>query len=200
VAPGQTWSYNTGGAWLVGLALERATGMTIAAYLETRLWQRYAMQDAAVWQALLPGRTDMGGHGFNATLRDWGRFGLFVAGGGRLDDGTALLPEDWLAQSVTWSRAEGSVTAATPEGQYGFQWWYNGVDPAHPGALSANQVARQSFWAEGIYGQALAINPGQQLVMVQWSTWPQAEPPESMYEEQALFFAAVAQALAGPAP
>jgi hypothetical protein len=31
---------------------------------------------------------------------------------------------------------------------------------------------------------------------VQWSTWNQAEGPDSLYDEQAIFFAAVAQALA----
>ncbi len=51
--------------------------MTIAHYLETRLWSRFAMQNDGVWEALVKGQVDMGGHGFNATLRDWGRFALF---------------------------------------------------------------------------------------------------------------------------
>lgn len=37
VKPGEVWSYNTGGAWLVGRVLENATGMTIAKYLESRI-------------------------------------------------------------------------------------------------------------------------------------------------------------------
>ena len=71
IVPGEVWSYNTGGAWLVGRVLEQATGMSIARYLETRLWSREPMEREGVWQALAPGRIDMGGHGFNATLRDW---------------------------------------------------------------------------------------------------------------------------------
>jgi len=51
--------------------------MTIAEYLETRLWSRFAMESDGVWEALVKGQVDMGGHGFNATLRDWGRFALF---------------------------------------------------------------------------------------------------------------------------
>jgi CubicO group peptidase (beta-lactamase class C family) len=195
VRPGEVWSYNTGGAWLVGLLLERATSMTIAHYLETRLWSRFAMQRDGVWEALVKGHADMGGHGFNATLRDWGRFALFVSRGGKLASGEELLPADWITQSVTWSKAKGSVTPATPDGQYGYQWWFGGVDPSRSGTDNAMQTARQTFWAEGIYGQAIAINPIERLVMVQWSTWKEAETPASLYDEQALFFNALAHAL-----
>jgi len=193
--PGDVWSYNTGGAWLVGRALEKAAGMTIAHYLETRLWSRFAMQSDGVWEALVDGEVDMGGHGFNATLRDWGRFALFVAQGGRLSSGEQLLPSDWIEQSVTWTKAKGSVTPATPDGQFGYQWWFSGVDPKRRGADNAMHTAKQTFWAEGIYGQAIAINPIEKLVLVQWSTWKEADTPDSLYEEQALFLDAIARAL-----
>lgn len=195
ISPGEQWSYNTGGAWLVGRVLERATGMTIARYLETRLWSREPMEREGVWEALQPGRADMGGHGFNATLRDWGRFGLFVERGGRLSDGTPLLPDGWLQAATTWIRAKGSVTPEAPDGQYGFQWWYN------PGEVTAGDpdgvlaVARQSYWAEGIYGQLLGIDPVEHVVMVQWSAWPVADPDDGTEEEAATFFAAAVHAL-----
>ena len=196
VRPGEQWSYNTAGAWLVGRVLEQATRMSIAQYLETRLWSRFAMQSDGVWQALVKNQTDMGGHGFNATLRDWGRFALFVSMGGRLASGEQLLPADWITQSVTWSKATGSVTPAAPDGQYGYQWWFGGLDPSRSKASDAMQTARHSFWAEGIYGQAIAINPVEKLVMVQWSSWKDADGPDSLYDEQVLFFDALARALA----
>lgn len=195
VRPGERWSYNTGGAWLVGRVLEQATRMTIAKYLETRLWNRFAMEQDGVWEALVPGQIDMGGHGFNATLRDWGRFALFVAKGGKLSGGEDLLPSDWIAQSVTWTTAQGSVSPATPQGQYGYQWWFGSVDPGRAGTDGARQTARATFWAEGIYGQAIAINPTERLEMVQWSTWQEAETPASLYDEQVLFFDALVRAL-----
>lgn len=196
VQPGELWSYNTMGAWLVGRALEKATGMPLARYLEARIWSRYAMERDGVWQALSRGEIDMGGHGFNATLRDWGRFGLFVANGGRLPSGEELLPQDWIRQSTTWTRATGSVTPATPDGQYGYQWWYLGIEPGLQGTDDVRDSARQTFWAEGIYGQVLAINPTEHLVMVQWSTWPKAEKPDALYDEQALLLNALVRALA----
>ena len=192
ISAGEVWSYNTGGAWLVGRVLEEATGMSIAHYLETRLWSREPMEHEGVWQALVPGKVDMGGHGFNASLRDWGRFGLFIERGGRLSDGTPLLPDGWLKEATTWTRARGSVTPETPDGQYGFQWWYNPGEANVEGMLA---VARQSCWAEGIFGQAIAIDPVEHVVMVQWSAWPEADPMDGKEEEQANFFAGAVAAL-----
>jgi CubicO group peptidase (beta-lactamase class C family) len=194
VKPGEVWSYNTGGAWLVGRVLERATGMPIARYLESRLWRRFGMESDGVWQALVPGEIDMGGHGFNATLRDWGRFGLFVARGGVLPDGTSLLPPDWLAQSRHWTRAAGSIDAADPEGQYGYQWWHMGAPPGSDAKVAI--TAERTIWAEGIYGQAIAVDPTDDLVMVQWSTYPTADPSDSLEPHQLLFFSAVRESLA----
>ncbi len=195
VKPGERWSYNTAGAWIMGRVLEKATGMPIASYLESRLWSRYAMEHDGVWQALVPGQIDMGGHGFNATLKDWGRFAWFVAGGGVLRNGEHLLDSDWIAQSTDWTQAKGSVTPAAPQGQFGYQWWYSNVEPGRGGDAHVDETARQTFWAEGIYGQTLAINPKEKLVLVQWSTWAAAETPASLYDEQALFFDGLVRAL-----
>ncbi len=195
VRPGEVWSYNTAGAWLVGRVLERATRTTIAHYLETHLWQREPMERDGVWHALEPGHVDMGGHGFNATLRDWARFALFVERCGRLADGTRLLPADWVRRSTTWTKARGSVTPDAPDGQYGYQWWYSGLRPELGDPDGTLAVARESFWAEGIFGQAIAIDPVEHVVMVQWSTWPEAAPGHEMDEEQVLFFAAAVHAL-----
>lgn len=188
VKPGEKWSYNTGGAWLVGRVLERAAGMSIARYMEKKIWRPFGMEHDAVWESLKPGEIDFGGHGFNATLRDWGRFGQLILNNGRLADGTALLPDDWIRRSTDWTRAAGSATPEAPDGIYGYQWWSGelGKSGAFPD---------RTFAAEGIYGQAITINPAEHLAIVQWSVWEQAEEPASLYDEQALFFKAVADRL-----
>ncbi len=195
VKPGDVWSYNTGGAWLVGRVLESATGLPIAQYLETKLWRRLGMQSDGVWESLVKGKVDMGGHGFNATLRDWGRFGLFVAGGGRLSDGTELLPHDWLAESTAWTHAKGSVDASNPDGQYGYQWWHAGTPKGADAGLKA--LADRTLWAEGIFGQTIAVDPSQNVVMVQWSTWAEAEGSDALSDEQLLFLQALEKSLGG---
>ncbi len=66
---GEQWSYSSGGAWLLGDILERATGMSLAAWLEQALWQP---PDAhAACGMLISKEARRRAHGFNATLEDW---------------------------------------------------------------------------------------------------------------------------------
>jgi CubicO group peptidase (beta-lactamase class C family) len=66
--------------------------MSLAAWLEQSLWQPAGMAHDGVWHAYQQGKHDVGAHGFNATLEDWGRFGEFVARDGRLSNGKQLVP------------------------------------------------------------------------------------------------------------
>jgi CubicO group peptidase (beta-lactamase class C family) len=105
------------------------------------------------------------------------------------------LPDGWIKQATTWVRAPGSITPGTPDGQYGFQWWYNPGTPDASDLDGGLAVARHSYWALGIYGQAIAIDPAEHVVMVQWSAWPAAEPDDGTEEEQANFFGGAVAAL-----
>ncbi|BEN12030.1 serine hydrolase [Serratia marcescens] len=194
---GQNWSYSSGGAWLLGDVLERATGMPLAAYLQQSIWQPYGMASDGVWHAYAKGQHDVGAHGFNATLEDWGRFGEFILHNGKLPNGKQILPADWVAQSSNWTRATGSVSAAHPNGIYGFQWWNNEVPANAANVEPAPQASlKHSLWALGIFGQMIMVNQAENLVIVQWSTWPQAEPSFSAQPlEASLMFSAIAKEL-----
>ena len=194
---GEVWSYSSGGAWLLGDVLERATGMTLAAYLEQSIWQPYGMASDGVWHAYSKNQHDVGAHGFNATLEDWGRFGEFVLNNGRLPNGKQILPEHWVAQSADWNQAKNSVSVAHPQGLYGYQWWNNEVPANAKNVVPAPQDSlKGSMWALGIYGQMIMVNRAENLVIVQWSTWPQAEPSFSAQPlEASLMFSAIAKAL-----
>lgn len=200
IKPGEVWSYNTGGAWLLGDILEKATGKTIAENLRDSIWMPFGMASDGIWHAYAKGKHDMGGHGFNATLEDWGRFGLYILGSGFLPDGSATLPEHWLEEATRWTKAKNSVSAGYPDGVYGYEWWNNNVP------VNAKNVApkgdgnpKEAMWAIGIYGQLIAINKKENLVMVQWSTWQDAEPAADRQPlENAVFFNAVAEALKKP--
>lgn len=194
---GQSWSYSSGGAWLLGDVLEKATDMPLAMYLQDTIWQPYGMANDGVWHSYQPGKHDVGAHGFNATLEDWGRFGEFVMSGGRLPDGKTILPDGWIEQASRWAKAEHSVSPAHPEGIYGYQWWNNEV-PANAQHVTPAPSAslKGSMWALGIYGQVIMVNRAEQLVIVQWSTWPQAEPDFSAQPlEASLMYSAIAQQL-----
>lgn len=77
-------------------------------------------------------------------------------------------------------------------GLYGYQWWNNALPPERekPSADGEN------LWALGIFGQLIAINRREGIVMVQWSTWPVAEPDfNAQPREAAALFDAIATAL-----
>ncbi|TCW17921.1 CubicO group peptidase (beta-lactamase class C family) [Raoultella sp. BIGb0138] len=194
---GEQWSYSSGGAWLLGDVLERATGMPLAAWLEQTLWQPGGMAHDGVWHAYQQGKHDVGAHGFNATLEDWGRFGEFVARDGRLPNGKRLVPDGWFDQSSAWTTALNSVSPAHPEGIYGYQWWNNAIPQnAKNVAPTPQEGLKGSLWALGIYGQVIMVNRAEHLVIVQWSTWPQAEPSFTAQPlEAALMYSAIAQKL-----
>lgn len=194
---GESWSYSSGGAWLLGDVLEKATGMPLAKYLEKTLWQPYGMAQDGVWHSYQQGKHDVGAHGFNATLEDWGRFGEFVMSGGQLPDGKTILPVHWLEQATDWNKAKNSVLAAHPEGMYGYQWWNNAVPANAKNVTPApSESLKGSMWALGIYGQVIMVNRAENLVIVQWSTWPQAEPDFSAQPlEASLMYSAIAQQL-----
>ena len=194
---GEQWSYSSGGAWLLGDVLERVTGMSLAAYLQQTVWQPNGMASDGVWHAYQSGKHDVGAHGFNATLEDWGRFGEFILNEGRLPDGKQILPDNWVNDAATWTQAKHSVSAAHPEGIYGYQWWNNAIpaNAQHVVPTSAEGL-KHSLWALGIYGQIIMVNRAENLVIVQWSTWPQAEPSFSAQPlEAALMYSAIAQQL-----
>ena len=59
-----------------------------------------------------------------------------------------------------------------------------------------SESLKGSMWALGIYGQVIMVNRAENLVIVQWSTWPQAVPDFSAQPlEASLMYSAIAQQL-----
>jgi len=168
--PGSKFNYNTEETNLVGAVLRSAIGNNLSTYLEQKVWQPFGMEDDANWLLLSAGGAEHGGCCISATLRDYGRIGLFALRNGRMQDGRTVLPDGWMAQSTAPSPADSS---------YGQLWW------VRPGGAYA---------AYGIYGQAILVDPARSLVIVTHSTWPQATGREWSSHREALF-GAVAGAL-----
>jgi CubicO group peptidase (beta-lactamase class C family) len=91
--------------------------------------------------------TWFGAFSADSTARDFAKLGLLYLRGGEWD-GERILDEAWVEFSRTPS-------PANPE--YGGQWW---LDIERPGV----------FYAIGIRGQVITVDPGQDLVIVQLST------------------------------
>lgn len=147
---GTQFTYSTGETDLVGVVVRRAVGKPLAEYLAEKIWKPLGMESNASWLLDRSGH-EVGGCCISMTLRDYGRFGLFILNGGKLPDGTRPLPDDWIAQATR------SQVTAYPGTGYGYLWWMRGDS---------------AFEAAGIFGQSIYIVPSEQLVVVTNSAWP----------------------------
>ena len=157
-AQGEVFNYNTGETDLVGAIVRAAIGNNLSAYLEYKIWQPFGMEFNANW-ATHGSAGERAGCCMNVTLRDYGRLGLFTLNGGVLADGTSVLPDNWMTESTTPSKGSAG---------YGYLWWL------------AND---NTYSARGIFGQAIHINPAENLVVVVLSAWSHAAAGGTVSEE-----------------
>ncbi len=176
--PGSLWNYSTGETHIVGALIRAAAKRPVAQYLSEKIWSKFGMETDATWWLESPDGLEVGGSGFSATLRDYGRFGLFALSGGKAG-GENVVPEGWFREAGSSKQVGGKLV------DYGHMWWTYGpmANPVHQGA----------FQAEGIFGQFIYINPREHVVVVVWSARP--KPTGSNTIDDGDFFAGVVTAL-----
>lgn len=177
--PGEKFNYNTLESSILGWLVETVARQRLTSYFERRLWQPAGMESDASWTLDGPegiGR-EMSGGGLNATLRDYGRFGLMMARGGKAN-GRQLVSREWVQAATTADREAvryGNLYEDYPLG-YGYQWWL--FDNGH-------------FEAQGVYGQFIYVAPQDEVVIVKLSDWPEAWVDELEFESYAFFDAVI---------
>jgi CubicO group peptidase (beta-lactamase class C family) len=172
-APGTKFVYKTGESDMVGVLVEAATHKHLADYLSEKIWSKY-MESDANWMLDLGG-TEIGGCCISMTLRDYGRIGTFIMGGG-VAGGEQVIPADYLADAT-----KKQVASDWGQTGYGYQWW---IYPDN------------TFAAVGIFGQQIYINPAEKLIIVTNSAWPEADA-EKYYVVSEAYGKAVVDALHG---
>lgn len=172
--PGTKFVYKTGESDLIGVLLSHATRTHPADYLSEKIWSKFGMEQDAVWMLDSAG-LELGGCCISMTLRDYGRFGLFMLGGGAAG-GEQVLPPAYVADA-TRKQVQSDFE---PLG-YGFQWWI------HAGG---------AYEAIGIFGQSIYIDPAEHLVIVINSAWPEADA-DKYYIVHGAYIEAVTKALHG---
>lgn len=187
-APGTKFNYNTGETYLLGMVVSAATHKHLTQYLSEKIWSPFGMQSDGYWMLDSKDGQEMGGGSLSMTLRDYGRFGLFMLGGG-IAGGAKVLPEGWIAAATgvhpdSPQVGYGKLDAGSVDG-YGYQWWL--FPPKNAGMAG-------QYSAEGVFGQFIYVNPSEKLVVVVWSAWPPAWVDSKEIETMA-FFDATATAL-----
>jgi CubicO group peptidase (beta-lactamase class C family) len=155
--PGTVNNYNTGETQVAAEILRGAVGTSLSAYLSDRIWSKVGMEADAKWWLDSPNGTEIGGSGISATLRDYGRFGLFLLKDG-IANGDSILPAGWIHDATTPKVLRGGSTV-----DYGYLWWT---------PTAAESRRDSAFMAEGIHGQILYVNPAAKVIVVLWGARP----------------------------
>jgi CubicO group peptidase (beta-lactamase class C family) len=162
--PGTVWNYSTGETDLLGVLIQKATGMSLAAYLSEKIWEYWGMAHKAYWLTDECSGLNLGGSGLSATLRDYARLGTVMLHQGKKGD-LELFSKQWLdsATAKLYQTDEKS-------GGYGYLWW------SYPNG---------SYTAIGIFGQMIYVNPQKNLVIAQIAAWPKATSKELVAQRRA---------------
>ncbi len=170
-SPGSAWAYNNAAIQVLEPVLERATGMPVAEFARTRLFEPLGMSHST----FITDRADDAAvfYGLQTTCLDLARFGALHLGAGKVD-GTRLLDKSYVERAV--GRSSTAHNAA-----YGYLWWLNRpgwlrgatdvVDAqGQPVAQATGQLAPSApddlFAALGFGGQVLMIDPRSRTMVI----------------------------------
>jgi CubicO group peptidase (beta-lactamase class C family) len=162
-SPGEVFNYNTAETNLVGTLLRSAVGNNLSTYLTEKIWRPFGMGSDANWLLTEAGGGEWGGCCISATLRDYGRLGLFAMGDGKLADGTEVLPTGWMDDSTSPSKGNPG---------YGYFWWLHDDG---------------NYSARGIFGQGIYVNKSENVVIALHSARPVASDVADKDLQHALY-------------
>ncbi len=163
--PGEYFRYNKYHPQLLGLILERTTGMPVAQYLEETIWQQIGMEFDGSWSL----DSEESGFekmetGINAAAIDFAKFGRLYLEGGNWE-GVQVLPAEWVAESTQvdpanqrdayYPDAFGQSIFNELGGYYKYMWY---------GFFRENDG--YDFQAEGDRGQFIYVAPHKNIIIV----------------------------------
>lgn len=166
-------------AWII----EGVTGRRYADVIASELWSPLGCEDDAVI-TVDPGGFAFANGGIACTARDLSRLGRVMLGGGLLE-GQRVVPAAWAADTIAGGNPAAAAGSAYqtihPNGSYRNQWWVTGNE-------------RGNYYAVGIHGQYVWIDPPSNSVIVKFSSWPGALT-EGWSQSHVEVFQAIGEAL-----
>jgi CubicO group peptidase (beta-lactamase class C family) len=146
--PGTRWYYASSETYVLAMIVRAATGASLSAILQDRVWRPMGAEADATWLTDKSG-LEIGYMGFNAGLRDYARLGRLLGNGGKVGQ-RQIVPQAWIAVMTRQAFSPGQTGRSFG---YGYQTW---IHPANDG----------SFGLFGVRGQYLFVDPVRRLVMV----------------------------------
>jgi len=156
---GQKFEYRSVETDVVAWVLERAANRSLAELVSDLIWKKIGAEQNAFF-TVDRAATALADGGFNATLRDYARFGLMMQNSGRVGS-RQVVPLDWVDACANGDRSVfgAPYTDTCPDGAYCNFWWSNNIEAG-------------DFMARGVFGQMIYINRATELTIVKLSTWP----------------------------
>jgi CubicO group peptidase (beta-lactamase class C family) len=156
---GARFAYRSIETDVLAFACERASGLRLPELVSRELWQPLGAEESANYTVDESGYGLADG-GFNATLRDYARFGEMLTRDGFFND-RQIAPAEWV-QSCRFGdhgKFTGDYRIATPHGAYAKQFWHE--DHRTPVLL-----------CRGVFGQLIYSDPAHDFTAVKLSSWP----------------------------
>jgi CubicO group peptidase (beta-lactamase class C family) len=162
---GVKFHYATGNTDIVSWLIERASGQRFTDFFTQRVWSRLGAEHDASLSVDING-FGAGSGGFAMTTRDFARFGEMMRNNGQLA-GRQVLPSGQVMDTILngnndqYKQSNYAKIFNSPNGFYRNQWWMTGNDHG-------------TYFAIGVYGQLLWVNPAAEVVVAKLSSWPDA--------------------------
>ena len=142
--PGTKWNYQSGNTQVLGILLERATGVSLSEYASEKLWKPLQATDDAEWMLDQENGTEKAYCCFNSNALDFARFGHLYLNNGK-----------WKGQQIVDSSYVAASLKSGLNEQYGYSWWLYNTEYKYP-----------IFCMIGINGQYVINIPELNLVAV----------------------------------
>jgi len=138
-----SYEYQSGATQLLGLALMKATGKSMAEYASEKLWKPLGASHAAEWHLDTEDGKELAFCCFNSNARDFARFGQMMLQDGNYN-GEQILDSSFIAMA----------TVPYVEPFYGHSFWMT------------DDYGTHIFYQRGILGQYIIVIPEYDLVVV----------------------------------
>ncbi len=164
--PMQYFLYNNYHPLLIGIILERATGASVAQYLQEKIWKPLGMEFEGSWSIdSKKSNFEKMESGINARAIDFAKFGRLFLNNGKWGD-RKIITEKWVKESTTID------TSLNYENFYKF-------DEIYAQLFKSGKLYHKYFWwgftrednkydfcARGNHGQLIYICPHKKLIIV----------------------------------
>ena len=158
---GQCFNYRSIETDVIAHCLERVSHKRLAQLVSELIWQPLGCEESACFTVDRNGYASASG-GFNASLRDYARFGQMLCNDG-IGNNRVIVPSTWISDTLNEHALplDDNRLGLFPNGGYRNQFWLR-------------DRSRKILMARGIYGQLIYVDQAENFTAVILASWPES--------------------------